>query len=279
MWIYYKNKENFDRLIENFQADWYENIHILSDFDRTLTYHLVDGKKRPSIVSVLRSEGYLWQEYSTKAYELFDTYHPIEIDPNISIEVKKAKMLEWWTKHLELKVASKLHKDDISKVSNSWIIRLRKGVKELFWILNEKNIPLVIITANGLWVDSISSYLDYEKCNYKNIHIVWNQFEFWNDWYATGFKNAIVHVFNKDETTLELFPEIHKKIENRKNVILLWDSLWDVGMIEWFEYKNLIKIWFLNDKQDELLEKYLQNYDIVITWDTDIEFFHWFNIL
>ena len=279
MWIYYKNKENFDRLIEIFQADWNESIHILSDFDRTLTYHFVDGKKRPSIVSVLRSEGYLWEQYSKKAYELFDTYHPIEIDPNISIEVKKEKMLEWWTKHLELKVESKLHKDDISKVSNSWIIRLRKGVKELFWILNEKNIPLVIITANGLWVDSISSYLDYEKCNYKNIHIVWNQFEFGNDWFATGFKNAIVHVFNKDETALELFLEIHKKIENRKNVILLWDSLWDIGMIEWFKYKNLLKIWFLNDKQDELLEKYLENYDIVITWDTDIEFFHWFNIL
>ncbi len=279
MWIYYKNKENFDRLIENFQVDWHENIHILSDFDRTLTYHFVDGKKRPSIVSVLRSEWYLWEEYSKKAYQLFDTYHQIEIDPNISIKMKKEKMLEWWTKHLELKVESKLHKDDISKVSNSWIIRLRNGVKELFWILDEKNIPLVIITANGLWVDSISSYLDYEKCNYKNIHIVWNQFEFWEDWFATGFKNAIVHVFNKDETALELFPEIHKKIENRKNVILLWDSLWDVGMIEWFEYKNLLKIGFLNDKQDELLENYLENYDLVITWDRDIEFFHWLNII
>ncbi len=279
MWIHYKNKENFDRLIENFQVDWHENIHILSDFDRTLTYHFVDGKKRPSIVSVLRSEWYLWEEYSKKAYQLFDTYHPIEIDPNISIKMKKEKILEWWTKHLELKVESKLHKDDISKVSNSWIIRLRKGVKELFWILDEKNIPLVIITANGLWVDSISSYLDYEKCNYKNIHIVWNQFEFWEDWFATGFKNAIVHVFNKDETVLELFPEIHKKIENRKNVILLWDSLWDVGMIEWFEYKNLLKIGFLNDKQDELLEKYLENYDLVVTWDRDIEFFHWLNII
>jgi hypothetical protein len=66
-------------------------------------------------------------------------------------------------------------------------------------------------------------------------------------------------------------PKIYNKIENRKNVILLWDSLWDHHMIDWFEYKNLIKIWFLNDKEDELLESYKEIYDIVLTWDNEGE--------
>ena len=272
MTLYFKDRQRFDQIVKNISDDWYDKLHVLSDFDRTLTKHFVDGQKRPSIVSVLRSEGYLWEEYSKKAFELFDTYHPIEIDPNIELWEKKKKMHEWWSKHLELKVQSKLNKKDIYKVSTSWIIHLRKGVKELFWILDNKNIPLVIITANWLGTDSIASYLDYQDCHYDNIHIVWNQFEFWDDWYATGFKNAIVHVFNKDETALEQFPEIHEKIIERRNVILLWDSLWDVWMIEGFEYDNLLKIWFLNDKQDELLEKYLENYDLVVTWDGWVEF-------
>jgi hypothetical protein len=40
-------------------------------------------------------------------------------------------------------------------------------------------------------------------------------------------------------------------------------------MIEGFDYENLIKIWFLNDKIDELLEEYKKHYDIIITWDWD----------
>jgi len=43
-------------------------------------------------------------------------------------------------------------------------------------------------------------------------------------------------------------------------------------MIEWFDYDNLLKIWFLNDNIDELLEEYKKNYDVVIVWDGDFEF-------
>jgi 5'-nucleotidase len=68
---------------------------------------------------------------------------------------------------------------------------------------------------------------------------------------------------------LKEFPEIFEKIQNRKNVILLWDSLWDHHMVDGFDYENLIKIWFLNDKVDELLDEYKKRYDIVITWDWD----------
>jgi hypothetical protein len=36
-------------------------------------------------------------------------------------------------------------------------------------------------------------------------------------------------------------------------------------MIEGFEYDNLIKIGFLNDKEDKLLKSYLEKYDLVVT--------------
>jgi hypothetical protein len=58
-------------------------------------------------------------------------------------------------------------------------------------------------------------------------------------------------------------------------VILLGDSLWDVGMIEWFDYNNLIKIWFLNEwphpngEGNKTLEEYKKNYDLVLTGDND----------
>ncbi|MDQ7023569.1 MAG: hypothetical protein Q9M97_08815 [Candidatus Gracilibacteria bacterium] len=79
----------------------------------------------------------------------------------------------------------------------------------------------------------------------------------------------VIHVFNKDETVLKNFPEIHDKIEKRKNVILLGDSLGDPHMVDGFEYKNLIKIGFLNEKESALLENYKEKYDLIITGDGD----------
>jgi hypothetical protein len=35
------------------------------------------------------------------------------------MDIKKEKMLEWWMRHLELKVESKLHINDIKKVATS----------------------------------------------------------------------------------------------------------------------------------------------------------------
>jgi hypothetical protein len=37
----------------------YDSLHVIADFDRTLTYNFVDGVERPSFISVLRSENIL----------------------------------------------------------------------------------------------------------------------------------------------------------------------------------------------------------------------------
>jgi hypothetical protein len=76
---------------------------------------------------------------------------------------------------------------------------------------------------------------------------------------------------NKDETVLKDFP-IFEKIKDRKNVILLWDSPSDTDMIKWFEYDNLLKIWFLNKDVEKNMEKYIKNYDVLITNDGNMEF-------
>ena len=64
----------------------------------------------------------------------------------------------------------------------------------------------------------------------------------------TGYKKTIITSWSKDETVLKEFPEIYNKIKDRKNVILIGDELGDVGMIEGFDYDNLLKIGFLNEK-------------------------------
>ncbi len=110
------NQKKFLDTLSKIKSEGFMKVHVLADFDRTLTKAFYNWKLRPSLISVLRSEGYLSEEYSKKAYELFDYYNPIEINPNISLEEKKIEMTAWWDKHLDLLVASKLHKKDIKSI-------------------------------------------------------------------------------------------------------------------------------------------------------------------
>jgi 5'-nucleotidase len=52
----------------------------------------------------------------------------------------------------------------------------------------------------------------------------------------------------------------------------LRDSLEDIGMITGFNYDNLIKIGFLNEKIEDNLEYYGQNYDAIILNDSSMDF-------
>ena len=273
------DEKYFLDILSKIKEDWLQKLHILADFDRTLTKAFSGWKLRSSLISVLRSEWYLSEEYSKEAYRLYDEYHPIEVDPNISLEEKKKYMSIWWNKHLELLIDSKLHKNDIENIIKSWIIEFRIWVKSFLDVLNQNNIPLIIISANWLGTDSIKMFFEREWFLTPNIHIISNEF-IWNEnWNASMYDKRVIHVFNKDETVLSEFPEIHNLVENRKNVILLWDSLWDPHMIEWFQYDNLLKIGFLNkgyevhgENEEELLEEYKKRYDVVLTWDNDGEF-------
>jgi 5'-nucleotidase len=117
--IIYSNEQNFIDTLSKMKKSGNQKLHILADFDRTLTKDFHHGKSRPSLISILRSEGYLTQEYSDKAYALFDHFHPIEKDLNISLEEKKYHMTDWWNQHLSLLVESKLHTSHIEKVIES----------------------------------------------------------------------------------------------------------------------------------------------------------------
>lgn len=270
--IIFRDKENYNEILEKIKKDWVEVLHILADFDWTMTKVFFDWEKRPSLVSLLRhTEKTLGDVCAIKDSKLFETYHPIEINPNIDIETKKEKMIEWWTKSFELFIESGLNKSTLREIAKSKQIRLRKGIINLLDFSAKNNIPFIIISASWIWKKSISYFLEERWLLTDNIHIISNDFYWDNNWFATWFKTPIIHSFNKWETVLKNFPEIYNKIENRKNVILLWDSLWDHHMVDWFDYDILLNIWFLNDKIDELLESYIERYDVILTWDNQGE--------
>lgn len=268
------NPERLEEIKEQIKKEGTNSIHVITDFDRTLTKTFYNGLKAGSIISHLRKDKgrYLSKDYAEKAQELFDKYHPMEINPSMPQEEKNKEMYKWWKAHKELLIESGFDKPTIEQSTTDMIneasLELRKGVEEFLETLNKNNIPLIIMSSS--LGDLVEEFLKQKNLLTNNIHIIANEFKFNQEGKAIGIER-IIHVFNKNEMTCKDLP-IYQELTKRKNVILLGDSLGDLGMIEGFDYNNLIKIGFLNDKIEEHLEQYKQAFDIIITNDKEFDY-------
>ncbi len=265
------NERGFEEKKKRFLEDGKERVHVLADFDRTLTYGLdAEGKRTATVISQLRSDPkYLGEDYMKEAHRLFDIYHPIEIDNGVPLKEKQEKMHEWWKKHFELIAKVGLTKGLINEVVEERPLRFREGAKKFLNFLNKNNIPLIIMSAAS--GDMITEYLKKNNLLFSNVHIISNLYEFDSNGKALKIKEPIIHTFNKTEVSLEN-TEVYDKMKDRKNVILLGDSLGDIGMIEGFDYDNLIKIGFLNENVEENFEEYKNNFDVIMIGDGDFSF-------
>ena len=272
------NYENFEIIKKKFILDGKEKMHIISDFDKTLTRAFYEGKKHGSIISNLRNGNYLSEDYSRKANNLYDRYHKIEIDPEIPYEEKKDRMHEWWKAHKELLIEYKLDKETINKCVQDMIetnsLVLREGVEDLFKLLRENNIPLIIITSS--LKDLVLTFLKQKNIFSDNIHVIGNEFEYDKLGKAIRVKK-IMHILNKNNSDIKDL-NIYQELINRKNVILLGDSLGDLGMIEGFEYDNLLKIGFYNEDNEKTFSQLKESYDVVILNHGDVSFVNQFII-
>jgi len=269
------NPSELEKKKAEFRKGGRESIHILADFNKTFTKATVNGQKAPSLISHLRNpeKQYLTKDYAQKAQELYNKYRPIEISPNISLKEKSKKMLEWWSVHYKLLVESGLNEKVIEKlvedIITSKIIEFRKGANVFFNLTKEKNIPIMILSAAGIG-NMINLFLKRNNFLYDNIYFIGNTLEFDKKGNFTGVKdNKIIHVLNKNEKEIEAL-QVYREIENRRNIILLGDSLADLNMLEGITFKSLIKIAFYNNNEENL-EEFKKNFDMIILNDGSFE--------
>ncbi len=263
------NPKHLEETIQKMKKDGPDKIHVLSDFDRTLTMSSVNGIRIPSIIALIREGNYLSQDYVKKAYELYDIYHPIENNTKIPKKEKNIKMIEWWKKHFALLIKSGMNKDVAKDIILKKKIPFRTGAFELFDFLNQKNIPFVIMSATiG---DMAIESLRFEEKLYPNVHVIANMFVWNKEGKAIRIKEPIIHSLNKHEIEIKSHP-VYQELTKRKNVILMGDLIEDINMISGFPYKNLIKIGFLNENINENIEDYKKNFDIIITSDSDMSY-------
>lgn len=259
------NPEELERKIKAMKKDGKDRLHVISDFDQTLTKSFIRGQKVPSVIAQIREGNYLGEEYVKKAFELHGIYYPIEIDSKIPIVEKNIKMFEWWTKHFDLLIKSGMNKSIIEDIVRKRKIPFRKGLPEFLKNLNENSIPIMIMTAGP--GDIVLEALKFEKLNYPNLHIIGNLFIWDKNGKAIGVKEPIIHSLNKHEIEVKSHP-IYSELLKRKNLILLGDLIEDIKMAEGFPYKCIIKIGFLNNINR--LEEFRNNFDVILLNDLDM---------
>ncbi len=269
MSILIPNQNSFDKKLQNLIDWWPEKFHVIADFDRTLTKAFAEGKPTVSLITRLQN-GFFPPEYAERSNALFHTYHPIEIDPKVSLDEKKKAMTKRWDKQFNLMLEYGLTRDIIKNAMASDDDIFRSWYDAFFTLLNEKNIPLIILSASGLWYESIYCCLEYEKKLTDNIYIISNAFVRDETGKAIGVREPVIHSFNKDETIIKNFP-IYEEIKDRKNILLLGDSLGDAKMADGSDYDTILKIWFLNNDSPENREKFSEAYDLLILGDGDME--------
>jgi len=260
-------QKEFDEILGFFKEAGAGKLYVLADFDNTLTKAFVGGKRVPSLISVLRGGDYLSPEYRKKAHALYEKYHAFENDQRLSLNERKEKMQEWWKEHFDLLISCGLRKDDLNRVINESGIELREGAKEFFATLQEKGVPLIIISSSGIG-DIIELILVKNNVDLKNIKIITNRFNYDENGKVISVKQPVIHSLNKDETSFE--EETAQTLVGRNNVILLGDSLGDTAMMAGRSNERVLKVGFLNEKISEQKQAYEQNFDAIVVNDGDL---------
>lgn len=248
-------KEVLDKI-----SNWQDGtIHILADFDRTITV----GESESSW-GIISSGNFIREEYKKERQKLYEYYRPIEINENLDFETKNKLMIEWWTKHINLFIKYKLTEDVIiDAVKDIKVLKLRDGAFEFLKKLKDRQIPLVIISA-GIG-NIIVEFLKNNNCYFDNIYVVSNFIKFENG-IAVGLEDNIIHSLNKNEALLP--DNIKRVIKNRSNVILLGDQIADIKMADESKKDSTIKIGFCEENADELFKYFERAYDVVCTNNT-----------
>lgn len=247
-------------------------LQVIADFDATLTKYWVNGCRGNSSHGLLKQGN---PKYDIKRQELYEYYHPLEFSPSIPIEEKTKLMEEWWGKTHTLLIEGGLTYDDIKRSVANSVIAFREGVIQLFELLEERDVPVLIFSA-GL-ADIIEEVFRQKPHRpFKNVKIVSNRMVFDDNGNLVAFKGKTIHVLNKNEHALDMAAPVHDflgdidvpsednaSVKKRTNVLLLGDHIGDLGMSDGLNYENRIAVGFLNDNIDKSLESYRKAFDVV----------------
>ena len=228
------------------------NYFVITDFDRTLT----TAESEPTMGVIPQ---YLGGECLEKRTKIYEHYRPLELDYTIE-ENKKQQIMKEWAKESFTLLTKYITKEGIENALLDANLYLRDGAKEFLQEMNNNDVP-VIIMSSGIG-NIVKAFLEKENCMFNNIKIVSNFFEF-NNGITTINMDKIMATSNKEY--IRIPEKIRNQIEEREKALVFGDLIEDIKMIDKEKLQNTLTFGFLDENIEQNLERYKENFDIVLT--------------
>ena len=264
--LYVPEMEELSRKIREISSAGAEKLHVVTDFDRTLTMPVTpDGEHNSTWNSTMHVLG---EEYAAKKQALFEHYHPMWRGQDMDSDKKAELMQEWAKGNFALLAEHGMTREGIKEIVERDLVHPREGVKEFFARLSEAGVPSLVFSA-GL-ADVIEEYLVAEGImqpqddgGYNGVHIVGNYCRFDDDGRVLGHEEPLIHSCNKNERVLNGAPYLGE-IRQRPNALLLGDSLEDADMCDGMEHEVVIKVGYISEETIPNLDVYCSLFDVVV---------------
>jgi HAD superfamily hydrolase (TIGR01544 family) len=244
--------------LNKFIAEGKDKLHLLMDFDRTLTVGRDKTGKDNSSWQILGN--HLAPKEHAKQRELYHKYRPLEI----SGKMTPKEAITWAHQSLNIFITNNISLMEIEKdFQQKTDIRLYS--KELLNFAEEIGIPTVILSAGiGQIIDLWSKTFQVSPTLVLANRLITDQNGKIIDW----DKDIIHHLNKKEKGHGKLF----KLKTQRPNTILLGDAIEDANMTDGKE--NVLRIRIFNPREDEKLSreefinKTFKRYDLIIETGT-----------
>ncbi|CAG9762869.1 unnamed protein product [Ceutorhynchus assimilis] len=269
--VHIKNKDALSRLIDDMCKGGMGRLQVISDFDKTITKQHHEGAPHLSSFTMFSNMPAVAanEHYQNTVRGLRQKYYPIELDPHIPIADKIKHMEDWWGMSEKAICGLKITQQDIDDVCVVSDPVLRDGSEEFFKELSDQNVPVLVLSAGC--GDIVQAVLKHRCVYHPNVKVVSNFLKFNPDGTIAGFKDKIIHIFNKNETALEN-TDFYQELAKRDNAIILGDSLGDANMAQGMEHcRNVLKIGFLYEHIEHNLQQYMDTFDVVLVDDQTME--------
>lgn len=256
--LHYKDAEAVTRTLVAFANAGAKELHIIADFDLTLTAGTKAGQNLGTwdVMDVLMPPAGV-----ERHREIYQSFRPIELEGKLTQKIAKEK----WSETLDLICSYRLSIDEVEKAFLS-VATLRKGAKEVFEACKQNAVPSVILSA-GIKdiIELIAAYYSIEPSIILSTKLKLDQDRRISGWQ----KDTLVHMLNKKEVGHAELSELRK---TRPKVILLGDVPDDVHMVAGDE--DVIRVRVLDPREGEVVDlkhalqsSFAAGYDLVVERD------------
>ncbi|ORZ37930.1 pyrimidine 5'-nucleotidase-domain-containing protein [Catenaria anguillulae PL171] len=276
--IHIRNPADLAEKLARIFADGPHHLHIVSDYDMTMTKYWINGVRGPSSHAVLERASVVSPAFKDKCKQLYTTYYPQEIDPNIPRDVKYGIMEQWWREAHQAIMDEGVMEHDLAKMVKETPMTWRDGMQDLIHLTAEMDVYFLVFSA-GI-KNLIKSILESSNLLLPHVHVESNEMYFDP---TTGrvshFSEPIIHTLNKAEVVLaspDLPPDSPQArhaaaIKDRNNVILMGDSLGDANMADGITHSSCVRVGFCNVNPDIWLDEFMDTFDVVVVDDVGFD--------